>query len=132
MTNAGRILIADDNEEYARITKRFLCCEGYDCDWVPNSYAAESKLISNSYDLLIADIEMPGNTELEFIRRVPVIAPGLPIILATAYPSVEKAVVSMNMQIFIYLIKPLDYSQLSQCVKNAIARYREISASHAE
>ncbi|MCI0692942.1 response regulator [candidate division KSB1 bacterium] len=61
----------------------------------------------NRYDLLIADIKMPGNDELEFIEEPPAIAEGLPVILVTGYPSLNTAIKSTRLHVAGYMMKPL-------------------------
>lgn len=134
MLNKIRILIADDDADYARITMRFLTNEGYSCEWVPDGFAAEDKLRLENFDLLIADIEMEGNSDLQFIMKVPELAPGLPVIVATAYPSVGTAINSLNMPVTAYLLKPLDYSQLAHQIQKAVSHhqvFKAVSASEA-
>ena len=66
MTELGRILFADDEETFLQASCDLLRREGYACDGVPDASAAMQKLAAKKYDLLIADIKMPGNAELEF------------------------------------------------------------------
>jgi CheY-like chemotaxis protein len=124
MPDAGRILIADDDAEFLRVTSHYLSEEGYSCDCVADGASAETRLAQGIYDVLISDLEMPGNHELRLIRRAAEICPGLPVILATAYPTVETAAVSHELPVFAYLLKPVAITSLSMQVRKAVARYR--------
>lgn len=98
--------------------------KGYTCDGVATGWAAIECLEKGNYDLLISDIEMPGNEDLLLIRRAAEIAPGLPVLLVTGYPSVTTAVDSHSLPVFAYLLKPLDYSILSKHIEGAVRQHR--------
>ena len=120
----GRILVADDEETFLQSTADLLRREGYVCDTVTDASAAAEMLRQHEYDLLIADIKMPGNPNLELIRQLPDVAGGLPAILVTGYPSVESAVHSLQLPVAAYLVKPVDFPELLGHVRVAVARYR--------
>ena len=63
MTQPGRILVADDEETFAESTADLLRREGYQCDTAREASIAATLLAGSQYDLLIADIRMPGNVE---------------------------------------------------------------------
>ena len=86
MSQSGRILIADDEETFLRSTADLLRREGYDCDCVPDAKTSIEKLKKANYDVLIADIKMPGNPKLELIQQLPRIAEGTAAILISMPP----------------------------------------------
>jgi CheY-like chemotaxis protein len=61
MTTRGRILLADDEETFLHATADLLRREGYECETVPDAPSALAKVKGSPYDLLISDLEMPGN-----------------------------------------------------------------------
>lgn len=124
MEPLGRILIADDEEIFLHSTADLLRREGFECDCVPDADAAIAKLGENQYDLLIADIKMPGNPELELVHKLPAIAPGLPAILVTGYPSLRSAIQSVQLPVVAYLIKPVDLEDLLTHVRAHTERFR--------
>lgn len=124
MTRPGRILIADDEETFLSATADLLRLEGYECDTASDSHTAKEMLTRHTYDLLIADIRMPGNVELEFIQMLPQWVAGLPIILVTGYPSIDSAIQSVRLPVVAYLVKPLDLKQLLVEIRNGIERFR--------
>lgn len=126
--HGGRILIADDEEIFLESTADLLRREGYECDCVPDADAAIVRLESHPYDLLIADIKMPGNPELELVHRIPELAPGLPVILVTGYPSLRSAIQSVQLPVVAYLIKPVSLEQLLDCVQTHTERARAYRA----
>lgn len=99
MADKGKVLLADDEENFQRAIAVLLREQGYLCDVVSDASAATERLRHNQYDVLIADIKMPGNTELEFIRELSADAQGISMILVTGYPSTETAIASVELPI---------------------------------
>jgi DNA-binding response OmpR family regulator len=120
MNELGRIIIADDEESFLKSTAYLLRREGYHCDCAVDTGAAEEMLGDNEYDLIISDIKMPGNAELEFVRSLPIIAKGMPVILVTAYPSLATAIESVQLPVVSYMVKPLDFGRLLDWVRIAM------------
>ena len=134
MTERGRILIADDEAVFLDSTADLLRREGYVCDGVPDAFQAAQRLAEADYDVLIADIKMPGNSELELVRRLPDRAKGLPVILVTGKPSLHSAIDSVGLPVVAYLVKPLELADLLTHVRVAVAQrraYQAVSATHA-
>ncbi len=128
MQELGRILIADDEETFLFSTADLLRREGYYCDCAGDAKTAVELLRAQPYDLIISDIKMPGNSELEFIREIPNLAQGLPVILVTGYPSLHSALKSFQLPVMAYLAKPIDLAELLGHARSAIDRYRAFRA----
>lgn len=124
MSDPGRILLADDEETFLHATADILRREGYRCDCAPDARVAAQMLRENAYELLIADIKMPGNPELELVKSLPSLAEGLPVILVTGYPSIRTATESIQLPVVAYLVKPIEIAQLLAHIPPAIERYR--------
>ncbi len=122
MTEQGRILIADDEETFLLSTADLLRKEGYLCDCAEDSESALKLIEQNQYDLLIADIKMPGNSDLEFIHELPEKVRGLPVILVTGYPSLKSAIQSVQLPVFAYLVKPINIDELIKHVRSSMKR----------
>jgi len=117
----GRILVADDEPASIAPTLTFLRHEGYECDYVADGTTATKKLSAERYDILIADINMPGNEALELIRGGPL--EGVAVILVTAHPTLDTAIQSVRLPVTGYLVKPLRFDEL----RKEIARAMELS-----
>ncbi len=124
MAELGRILLADDEETFLQATADILRREGYACDCASDAREAAEMLKAGSYELLIADIKMPGNPELELIKGLPDTVQGLPVILVTGYPSIRSATESIQLPVAAYMVKPIEVAELLQHVRPAIERYR--------
>lgn len=123
-SHPDRLLLADDDPSFREMTRRLLLRHGYDCDTVANAAEVEARLRERSYDLLISDIEMPGNSNLQMIAGLPQLQAGLPVILVTGSPSIESAARSVGLAVAAYLIKPVDAQDLLMQVARAIERFR--------
>jgi len=131
MSELGRILIADDEELFMHSTAALLRREGYECACAPDATTVAAMLREDTYDLLIADIKMPGNRNLELIRELPRIAEELSVILVTGYPSLQSAIQSIQLPVVAYLVKPLDFDNLQAEVQSAIERSRTYRATRS-
>ena len=132
MRKTARILLADDESLFRETLASFLRQIGYECICAPDSAAAMQLLAASNFDLLIADLEMPGNHDLAFIRQVSKLAAGLPVILLTAHPTLESAVQSAHLPIVEYVLKPPNLDDLRVLVPNSIKRYRIASSGGPE
>lgn len=108
----GKILIADDEQTFLRATAQLLRNKGFECDCAGDGQQTLDKLSKKNYDLLIADIKMPGNTNLELVRNLSQSAPQLSIIIVTAYPSQQTAIDTIHLPVIAYLVKPVDLADL--------------------
>jgi DNA-binding response OmpR family regulator len=124
MMTRGRILLADDEETFLHATADLLRREGYECETVPDAPSALAKVKSSPYDLLISDLEMPGNENLALIREVGDVAGGLPVIIITGFPSTTSAIAAIELPVSAYLLKPVALPELLERVASAVARFR--------
>jgi DNA-binding NarL/FixJ family response regulator len=125
----ARILLADDKDLFLDSTAALLRKAGYACQCAGDAVEAAQALRAGSFDLLIADINMPGNTRLEFLREVQAFDPPLPVVIVTAYPSVATAVEALRLAVVDYLVKPLDFGELLDRARRAIDKGRAIRSA---
>jgi DNA-binding response OmpR family regulator len=131
--DAGRILLADDEATFLAATADLLRREGYECDEVSDAASAIARVNEGQYDLLITDLEMPGNADLQLVRDVSQQSGGLPVIILTGYPSVRSAVASIELPVAAYLTKPVSFPLLLEKVQKAVTRFRSYQAmQHTE
>jgi FixJ family two-component response regulator len=117
-----RILVADDEDSYVRLVTRLLAKNGYICDGVYNGSEAIEALSQSTYDLLICDINMPGNLNLELLDNLPQKDGFLPVIIVTGHPSVPTAIESLRHCVIDYLVKPLKNADLLSSVQKALSK----------
>ena len=124
MTDAGRILLADDEPTFLEATADLLRAEGFSCETVNDGESALAAVAARPFDLLITDLEMPGNANLELVRRIADQSGGLPVIILTGYPSVRSAVACIELPVAAYLTKPVPFPDLLDRVRRAVTRFR--------
>lgn len=120
MSQQKRILLADDEVIFLKATSEILRENGYICDCATNAEDVVEMLRSNDYDLLISDIKMPGNAGMELISKIDKIAEGMPVILVTAYPSIDNAIRALKFRVYDYLLKPVNFDELLERVSGAL------------
>ena len=124
MNSRGRILVADDEDTFLQTTADLLRREGYTVGTAADAPAALAAVREGSYDLVISDLEMPGNDDLRLVRDLAVEAGGLPVIILTGFPSTESAIASIELPVAAYLRKPVNWEDLLARVESAIGRFR--------
>jgi CheY-like chemotaxis protein len=132
--SAPRLLLADDDEPFRHGLAGWLTRQGFTVTHVPSGPAALAALRAEEFDALIADINMPGNAQLELIAQIPQLVAGLPVILLTGNPTVATATQAVRLPVTAYLAKPPEFPELLTLLHDAIAghrRYRALTASRA-
>jgi DNA-binding response OmpR family regulator len=124
----GRILIADDEPTFLESTADLLRREGYEVMTASDGQRALELVVDEQFDLLITDLEMPGNSDLALVRRVAQVRGGLPVIILTGFPSVRSAVASIELPVAAYLTKPVVFADLVVRVNAAVTRFRSFRA----
>ena len=124
MTDAGHILLADDEATFLSATADLLRAEGFRCTTVPDGESALAAVAAEPFDLLITDLEMPGNADIGLVRRVAELSGGLPVIILTGYPSVRSAVACIELPVAAYLTKPVHFPDLLERSRRAVGRFR--------
>ena len=122
----GRVLIVDDEPEMVESTGRLLALAGHRCTTTTVAQEALTLLESQRPDVLLTDLKMPGIEGLELLRRAHRIDPDLPVIVITAFASIESAVGAVKEGAFDYLPKPFGAEQLRVAVDRAL-RQRELT-----
>jgi len=124
MSQPHRLLLADDEETFLRATTELLRDEGYACDHAADGFQALGLLSARRYDLLIADLQMPGNLQFELIEQVELLAPGMPVLVITGDPTLGSAIRAVELPVVAYLVKPFDFGDLLHHVQKAVLRRR--------
>lgn len=104
----ANILVADDDEAFREILERRLVRMGHTVSGVGDGTEAIKRLREEEFDLLILDLNMPGEHGLEVIRTIQQNSPDLQTIVITGFGSIESAVEALRYRVFDYLTKPLE------------------------
>ncbi len=113
------LLIVDDEESVRDSLCNWFIEDGYDVDYAANAKEALTKIEAGDFDIILADIKMPGMDGLEMHRRIKAINSEAIVIVMTAFASVETAVQALKDGAFDYVTKPFDPDDLSHLIRNA-------------
>ena len=116
------ILIVDDEESVRDSLYNWFIEDGYYVDCAENAKQALSILESRNFDIILADIKMPGMDGLEMHRRIRSLNKDVIVIIMTAFASVATAVQALKDGAYDYITKPFDPDDLSHLIRNAISQ----------
>jgi DNA-binding NtrC family response regulator len=118
------ILVADDDLGAQRALIQVLKKEGYSVEGVSSAAAALEKLRDHAPDLLITDIRMERMDGMELLREVRAQWPDLPVIIMTAFASIDTAIRSIHEGAYDYVSKPYEIGELRLTVRRALDQSR--------
>ncbi|KAA3620010.1 MAG: response regulator [Calditrichaeota bacterium] len=124
MFNKNAILIVDDEEAICRLCYSSLNTEFPVVKWTTNPHEGLELLAAEEYGLLITDIKMPTMTGLELMHKAKEIIPEIPVIVMTAYATVNTAVQAVREGAGNFIHKPFHVQEFKLVVKNLIEKER--------
>ena len=101
-----RVLVVDDEASIRDLLSKTLALAEYDVDVAPDGRSALERMRMYSYDLLIADLKMPGMDGLTVIREAKRYKGDLPVIIITGFSTEASAIEAVNLGVSGYLTKP--------------------------
>jgi DNA-binding NtrC family response regulator len=119
MTKRISILIVDDEESVRDSLFNWFTDDGYRVETAENAKKALSLLEEKEFDIVLADIKMPGMDGMELHQRIKALAWEPVVIIMTAFASVDTAVQALKNGAFDYVTKPFDPDDLSHLIRNA-------------
>jgi two-component system response regulator HydG len=117
-----RILVVDDDHAHMTMLVAMLGSWGYEVDTADDGGMAVSKVRERAYDVVLTDVRMAEVDGIEALRRIKSYNPYLPVLIMTAYSSVDVAVQALKAGALDYLHKPLDFEELRQGLGRALAQ----------
>lgn len=113
------LLIVDDEESVRDSLLNWFTEDGYRTTAAENAAKALQMVESDNFDIILADIKMPGMDGLEMMKRIRLIKPDSIIIVMTAFATVDTAVRALKEGAFDYITKPFDPDDLTHLIRNA-------------
>ena len=117
---APRVLIVDDDEPLAKVFARTLEAAEYEVKWARDGADAKRTLQSESFDVIVSDISMPGMTGIELLQAIRQRDLDVPVILVTGEPDLDTAVLAVELGALRYLEKPVSPQSLREVVARAV------------
>ena len=117
------VLVVDDEKNILKVVSLTLRGGGYDVDTARSAEEAIEKFNHNSYSLVITDLKLPGKSGLDLLDYIKSRGTGIPVIMITAFGTIETAIEAMKKGAFNYLTKPVNPDELLTVMKEAIEKY---------
>jgi DNA-binding response OmpR family regulator len=123
----ARVLVVDDDEAVCRSLKQTLTSNGFSVDATTSPQEAIELLRDNSYDIAIYDLVMPDIDGIELLRETKKINSALPVVMITAFATIESAVEAMKRGASDYIEKPFTKKDILTIVRRALeeAKFRK-------
>ncbi|MDV0406129.1 sigma 54-interacting transcriptional regulator [Klebsiella michiganensis] len=118
------ILVVDDDISHCTILQALLRGWGYRVALAYNGVQALEQVRQTVFDLVLCDIRMAEMDGIETLKEIKTWNPSIPVLIMTAYSSVDTAVEALKSGALDYLIKPLDFDKLQQTLSEALAHTR--------
>ena len=114
------VLVVDDEASIRDLLTKTLALAEYEVDTAVDGSAALGLIRESEYDLLIADLNMPGMDGLTLIRQVRRVRSELPIIIITGFSSESSAIEAVNLGVASYLLKPFGVPDVLAAARKAL------------
>ncbi len=115
-----RVLVVDDEASIRDLLSKTLALAEYDVDTAPDGATALDRMRAYTYDLLIADLKMPGMDGLTLIKQAKRLKSDLPVIIITGYSTESSAIEAVNLGVDGYLTKPFRVPQVLAAAAKAL------------
>jgi two-component system NtrC family response regulator len=114
-----KILIIDDEANLRKILEETLSRKGYEVSSFESFEAAKTTLDTEAIDVVITDLQMPGTTGMDVLAYCRHYSPDLPVVMITAYGTIERAVSAMQAGAFDFVLKPFQNEELFRILLKA-------------
>jgi two-component system response regulator PilR (NtrC family) len=131
MNRNGTILVIDDEEIMREILETLLTREGYEVRLAANAAAGLELVRTMPFDAAILDVMMPGMDGISALDEIKRIDDDLPVLMITAFASVENAITAMKRGAFDYITKPFKNDEVLVVLRNALAQRRLVVENRA-
>ncbi len=119
-----RVLIVDDDTNMCQMLETDLKLRGFQPASSTSATDALDRLAQDDYDVVLTDLRMPGTNGLEFCHRVTANRPHIPVVVMTAFGSMETAIEALRAGAYDFVTKPIDTELLAAVLKRAIEHRR--------
>jgi two-component system response regulator HydG len=116
----GTILVVDDDKAHLSMLRTILAGWGFDAEGAGDGSEAITRVREQPYDAILMDVRMANIGGIEALQRIKELNPAIPVIIITAYSSVDTAVEAMKLGAYDYLTKPLNFDDLKITLERAL------------
>lgn len=122
--NPPRILVVDDDSSLRWVLKTQLEEMGYAVDTAASGAEALETMDKRPPALVLTDLKMPGMSGMELLEHIRRDYPEIPVLIITAFGTIQSAVEAMRRGVYDYLTKPIDYDELGLVVSRVLDHFR--------
>jgi len=122
---SGRVLITDDDRAMCEMLEADLGHRGFIVKWHTSAAESVETVKKEDFDVLLTDLQMPGLNGIELCRRIVSLRPDIPVIVITAFGSMDSAVSALRAGAYDFISKPVDTDNLTIVLERAI-KHREL------
>ncbi len=115
-----RLLVVDDERNIRRALEKFFKQKGFYVETARSYEEAVSRLQQNNFDLVLTDMRLPGRSGLELLKWIKHHSADVPVVVITAYGSIENAVEAMKAGASNYITKPVDLTEIFAIVRHTL------------
>ncbi|MFO7884639.1 MAG: sigma-54 dependent transcriptional regulator [Desulfobacteraceae bacterium] len=116
----NRILVVEDDAAHARMLETLISDWGYETILADDGDTGLAMVKDRAFDLVLMDMKMVKMSGMEALKQIKAFNPSLPVIMMTAYSSVDTAVEALKIGAYDYLTKPLDFDRLKLTIERTM------------
>ncbi|MDQ3211999.1 MAG: sigma-54 dependent transcriptional regulator [Acidobacteriota bacterium] len=131
LTRPGSILVIDDEEIMREILDALLSHEGYEVRLAAGAAEGLDLVRSVPFDAVIVDMMMPGMDGISTLDEIKKLDDDLPVLMITAFASIENAIAAMKRGAYDYITKPFKNDEVLVVLRNALAQRRLVAENRA-
>jgi two-component system, NtrC family, response regulator AtoC len=117
---SGRVLIVDDDQNLCEMLTATLGRRGFEAEWALDGQSAFARVRSGDYDVVVADLNMRGMTGIALCERIVAERPDLPVVVITAFGSLDTAIAAIRAGAYDFITKPFDNAAIALALERAV------------
>ena len=121
-----RVLIVDDEQAMCELLETALTAKGYEIEWRTSAEQAFAEFERSRFDVVLTDLRMKGASGIELCERLAANRPDVPVVLMTAFGSMETAVAAIRAGAYDFVTKPVELDRLALTLDRAF-RHRQLN-----
>src|SRR4051812_26523781 len=121
-----RVMVIEDDDTLRRVMHAQLAEDGYQTEPAPDVPAALEILERSPQNVVIGDLNLPGISGVDLLRRVHSDSPSPPVIVMTAFRTIQSAVEAMKPGAYDYVVKPIYAYELKTLVTRALGQHKSL------
>ena len=127
-----KIMVVDDERNIRKVLSNYLQKEGFEVETARNYEEAVHKISELNIDLVLTDMRLPGQSGLNLLQWIKRKQPSLPVLVITAYGSIDNAVEVMKNGASSYLTKPVDMDEMMTLIRHTLLKEQVIKTPPTE